>query len=404
ERAYPERILESDVKKILAAKPDLLITGAWYEFNLPYVLELAGRLKKESEIPIIVGGPVASSMGARIIHGFPQIDICVTGEIEHSLRQVIETIKKGTGFETVEGLVFRKDGETISTKPQKIPFPVSEANIPDFSAIMDIKNYSMIPIQTSRGCANNCGFCTSEKQFPGLRQKPVEKVIEEIMYQKAKYRKQVFQITDNNFTSNNRYVEEFCRLLKKEGVDIQWNCFSRTDTASKQLIDQMGAAGCREVFYGLESANHQTLRLTNKSRFPSDYLQHAKKIVAHTNQVTTSKVAAIIGFPWETKKDMLNTIGFMDSLQSAENHLSKLVILPGSAFWNNYQRKRIKLFKMNNLTWLRQQLFSENYTDTPWIVPGAYLPKNNHLDADELEHFIISKVMTVNEKEKYLKA
>ena len=77
-----------------------------------------------------------------------------------------------------------------------------------------------------------------------------------------------FLFVDDNFTLNNKRVIELCRRIRKENMDIEWFCDSRVDHVNYDMFREMVKAGCRCLYFGIESANKRILDYYNKGINP----------------------------------------------------------------------------------------------------------------------------------------
>jgi len=84
---------------------------------------------------ILAGGPHPSLVGVEFLQHFPAFDAAVRQEGEMVLVQVLEAIAKGKPFNTIGGLIHRKNGEITDNGPggyvhnlDVLPFPHEAAN------------------------------------------------------------------------------------------------------------------------------------------------------------------------------------------------------------------------------------------------------------------------------------
>ena len=62
-------------------------------------------------------------------------------------------------------------------------------------------------------------------------------------------------VVDDTFVLSRPQVMEFCQALQKAKLGLQWACYARVNLGDEKLMEQMAQAGCKEVFYGLESGS-----------------------------------------------------------------------------------------------------------------------------------------------------
>jgi len=62
-------------------------------------------------------------------------------------------------------------------------------------------------------------------------------------------------VKDMSFGAPPGHAREFCGLLARPGVSMNWNCYARLDSLDVPLLESMHRAGCHLVQMGLETAN-----------------------------------------------------------------------------------------------------------------------------------------------------
>jgi len=204
-----------------------------------------------------------------------------------------------------------------------------------------------------------CSFCAWTTLYPGKCYRAIkpQKALEEIGRLIGKY--QVKEIMDDSGTFPvGEWLQEFCQGMIERGYaqKIRISCNLRLNAGLSQKDYQlMGRAGFRFILYGLESANQKTLDRLNKNL----------KINQVEPALSWAKMAGLnphltvmVGYPWETKKDVLKTLvfakslfkkGLIDSLQA-----TLVIPYPGTSLfkeakkngwlktedWNKYDMRR----------------------------------------------------------------
>ena len=54
--------------------------------------------------------------------------------------------------------------------------------------------------------------------------------------------------------------------MNKRKLNIIWRCTSRVDRLTKEMLNQMYAAGCRSISFGVESGDDKILKKMVKGR------------------------------------------------------------------------------------------------------------------------------------------
>ncbi len=164
-----------------------------------------------------------------------------------------------------------------------------------------------MPIYTTRGCVYDCDFCSVSKFFGRTyRYKPIENVLKEIETTNA----ESYFFTDDNIICNRSYAEELFKELAKLKNRPRWFSQASTNLVDKpELISQASKAGCRNLFFGVESIFQDTLASINKKiNNPSRYVDLYQNCMAEGIQPWFSM---IFGFDHDTVESAWETVQFL---------------------------------------------------------------------------------------------
>jgi radical SAM superfamily enzyme YgiQ (UPF0313 family) len=111
----------------------------------------------------------------------------------------------------------------------------------------------MMNLQTQRGCAQGCCYCT----YPVIegrahRRRPPEIVAEEMAQLEAQGAKYVF-IVDSVFNSSPQHVVETCEAILRRNLNLRWACFLRPQGLTPSLMHLMVRAGLTHIEFGSDS-------------------------------------------------------------------------------------------------------------------------------------------------------
>ena len=259
------------------------------------VREVIRRCKKLNA-KMVAGGPLLTSE----YEEFEEVDHLVLDEAEITLPLFLEDLGKGCA----------KHIYTSKERPdiRKTPLPAWP--------LLDMKKYTTMSIQYSRGCPFDCEFCDIiilNGHEP--RTKSKHQVLAELgaLYNRG-WRAGVF-IVDDNFIGNKR-------KLKQEILPaiIKWqkerrHPFALSTQASINLADDeelmrlMATAGFDSVFVGIETPNEESLVECNKHRNRDrDLVASVKMIQNHGLQV---QGGFILGFDSDPASIFKSQIDFI---------------------------------------------------------------------------------------------
>jgi len=331
-------------EQIKRNKPEIVgITGTTSNFE--NIMNIASLVKSiDDNTKVIVGGPHASIMPETCFIN-NTIDYAVIGEGEIIAKELIDKIYSGGNVKDVKGIVFKSNGKIIKTQNHEMIKNIDSLPLPAYH-LLPMKYYrpyatfdvgrrfsSMI---TSRGCPFSCTFCSSSAMFGHIyRTRSPKRVIEEIelLYEKYKIRHIYFQ--DDEFTLSNERTKKICDMINERKLDIIWECLSRVDNISKDLLVKMKKSGCVSIIYGVESGCLKTLKKIKKQIS----LKQAKNACKYTKNLgIQTKVSFIIGFPWESMRDIKDTIEFAKGLNADIAYFNVLTPYPNTEIYNDIKR------------------------------------------------------------------
>ena len=331
---------------IMKEKPDIVGMTA-FTMEIETVLKCAKIIKETNkDATIIVGGPHITNDPIGTLKN-ENIDFILRGEAEISFFKLIEEVKKEhKDLSNIPNIGYKENGEVVINQMEfypnidEIPFPDYELmKFDEYPKLYFMKRFPVASIMTSRGCPYSCNFCsaprTSGKKF---RARSAKKIIEEIKFLKDKYKIKEFQIWDDNFTIDKSRVFEFCDLLIQEKINLPWWCPNglRIETLNEELIRKMHASGCYSMTFGIESGSEKIQRDMNKNLD----LEKTKEVIKIADKVgIRTQGFFIIGYPTETREDILKTIRFSRELPLKRASFSLFQPLVGTEIYETLEKE-----------------------------------------------------------------
>ena len=286
------------------------------------------RLDKKWNGKIIVGGP-HTSVGADTIPDY--VDYIVIGEGEITVMEIIDG--------SVQGRIIQgKRVEDMDT----LPMPAWEefVDLPyDWSAPWGI-SYPTYTMNTSRGCPFNCTFC-SVKAIWGrtYRYMSAERVVNDIRYVQKKYGAKCIYFREDHFTLNKKRTVEFCDMLLKNNIKIDWMCETRVDHLDDfEYQNLMSRAGCKAFYIGVESGSQRMLDFFKKGERVEQFIKAFD--IARKLEIKTY-ASFVVGAPTETDDDLQKTYQLIERIKPDYKSMNIFTGLPGSELYD--------FTKMNNL-------------------------------------------------------
>lgn len=280
------------------------------ESNLPLALELARRIKNElPAVKVILGGPGVHWAADRERIG-PEADLCVIGEGELTLPEVLAALREDKEFASIPGVAVPQNARWMSSPPREAIADLDMLPFPEFADLpLHLYRTSQFPLLLGRGCVNRCTFCNDHRMAPGYRAVSPSRLFEHLRHLKQRFGAFAFSFNDLLINADLPRLRRFCELVVAAGERLAWTgqCLVRADMTVEdfRLLKQ---AGCVSLVFGIESFNDDVLRKMGK-RFDAAtatlILQRAKDAGLEV------LVNLIVGFPGETAESFAETCGFV---------------------------------------------------------------------------------------------
>jgi radical SAM superfamily enzyme YgiQ (UPF0313 family) len=311
-------------------------------------LEFARRAKEiNPDLLTVFGNYHATFNAERILKKDRSVDVIVRGEAEQAVLGLADYVNQKRGLEEIAGITFRDKNRVISTPDAPLMSNIDALPIPDrdltcaeyASDIFGVKvaTRRFTSVISSRGCPFRCAFCGCRKFARGVwRPRSVENIMKELLLLYSKGFRQ-FLFVDDNFTLNLRRVQKLCQEIRREKLDIEWFCDSRVDNCQLEVFRDMVKAGCRLLYFGVESGNQRILNYFNKGITPDQ----TRRAVESARKAGIDVIVGsfIVGSPDETKSEIETTLKFAWELDIDVPQLNLLSAFPGTDVWNDMVAK-----------------------------------------------------------------
>jgi radical SAM superfamily enzyme YgiQ (UPF0313 family) len=216
-------------------------------------------------VKVVAGGPLFTMEFEK----YPQVDYFVLNEAEETLAPFLRDLEQGQAQRVYASSDFPDIHQT--------PVPLWK--------LANLKHYSTVSIQFSRGCPFNCDFCNVTSLLGHLpRTKTAVQIIAELdsIYALG-WRNSIFFV-DDNFIGNKKYIktEVLPALIEwrkgKTGVPFSTEV-SINLADDPKLLSLMVQAGFDTVFVGIETPNEDSLTECSKSQNKGRNLVESVKIL-----------------------------------------------------------------------------------------------------------------------------
>jgi radical SAM superfamily enzyme YgiQ (UPF0313 family) len=292
-------------------------------YNVHFLLEdvkndVIDYCKKDFSGPIIIGGPSVGISGSEMLEYF-DLEYAVRGDGETVMSEFVKRIENHLPLEGLKGLIIRRNSMIIQdAEPNRVtdldalPFP----KLPRYLNLNLYRRYgSPLLIQTKRGCAFNCAYCTYNqiegKQYrlrnPKLIADEIELLVKESGINHIEFADSIFNVPLS-------HAKQVLRSVIEKNLNLKLHTMGLTPAAvDEELLNLMKEAGFNEVDIGVESTSDTVLESLSKNFKIGDIIKTAdllnKKRIPATWFI-------ILGAPVETRETVFKTLNSLRGIIS----------------------------------------------------------------------------------------
>lgn len=311
--------------------------------NFPFVVRTAQRLKAlQPGRPVLLGGPHATIVHRAALERFECFDVVLRREAEETLPLALGALAgehsllsvPSTTFRTASNSIFSTDGVGVIEDLDALPMPAYDS-YPIAQLELD-----EIRIEAGRGCPFSCTFCSTATFFGRqYRLKSPSRLLHEMDTLHATFGFRKFKLNHDLFTVNRKKVHAFCEAVRDRGYE--WSCSARMDCVDDELLSSMRAAGCRQIYFGVETGSTRIQDICRK-KLDLTLVDPTLDITERLNIRTITSFIA--GYPQETLADQDDTLDSVarlhlrpSGLNTGQLHL--LTPEPGTALIDEFREQ-----------------------------------------------------------------
>ena len=281
------------------------------QFLIEKVKQVVTVCRTLSASPIVLGG-AGYSMFPESALAYLEADYGVAGEGEMAFTNLLTHLHKNEDPSLIPGLYIKDQG---SREPKIWCKNLDKFFLPETSILSVSVSQShepWIPVQTRRGCALRCSYCSTSTIEGGILRKRSPEIVSSWLESWVNAGYANFFFVDNTFNLPPAYAKAICRKILKRKLDMNWRCIIYPDKVDKELVELMVAAGCRQISLGFESGSEQMLKNLNK-QFTLNDVSAVSEIFAE--QGIERMGFLLLGGPGETRQSVEESLAFADSLK-----------------------------------------------------------------------------------------
>lgn len=334
------------------------LTAMTTQANRAY--EIADLFRKKN-IPVVMGGIHASVLPNEALQ---HVDNVFIGESENTWKQFIVDFKNGATT------AIYKDAGLFDLSNSITP----RYELLNYKQFLEIENYfKLLPVQATRGCPHDCGFCVTSKFYgKKIRKKPIQQVVNEIKRLQELNYDSILLFVDDNLFVDRKYAKELLKAI----TPLKIRYFAQTDVKvadDQELLELAYNSGCFLMFIGLESIKTTSLENLSSNNWKRKQVDNYKSAIeAIQRNGIVAMGAFVLGFADENMADIDDLKNFViDS--KIPPQFTILTPLPGSDIYNQMKSE--------------DKLYADTFWDQCSFLNLTY--KHSNFKKKELEDKVI---------------
>ena len=360
------------LKEVEDFNPDLLGFAAHAVQTFRDMLAWAEKFKKDTGLPLLVGGYEAKIYTDEIME-HDCFDYLCFGEATSFIPPFLNAAERGKDYDKVPDLMFRSNGSLVKTQDGP-HMPFSEHPIPDRSIFPNELYYSQVSQRhnftigmSEVGCPYPCSFCSM--RHTGFDARTAEQVVEEMEISYNEFNIREIDWFDPIMLHNRQRMLDMSKLIIEKNLDVIWSTRTRVDSLSfhrtdgepdEELIQAVAEAGCRRLFLGIESGDDEVLAMMRKKQVTTHQKKLLDCLVAHGIRPLGF---FMVGAPGDTKQTVKKSIRFACSLPLEYAQFTLTMVKPHTELEKEY------IIKATGVDYWREYVrgtVEERLLPTPW--------------------------------------
>ncbi len=339
-----------------------IYTNLMTKFNVLKMIEAC----RAAGAKVILGGPEPASYAEQYLaHG---ADVIVVGEGELTMS---ELMSKGLDdLRSIAVIIFRgDDGAAVRTAPRPyikdldaLPFPDRDAI--DMDRYVDVwrtrHGMGSVSLICARGCPFHCQWCSHAVYGNSHRRRSPGNVVAELEMLIERYRPDQVWYADDVFTIHRKWFFEYAALLEQRRIKIPFECISRSDCLTEDIVNKLADIGCYRLWLGSESGSQRVLDAMRRGVKVEDVQAKAKLLQSRGIQVG---MFIMLGYEGETLPDIEATTEHL-KISSPDVFLTTVAYpIKGTGYYQKVE-KRVLV-----------QAHWDQHSDRDLSVAGRYSPR-----------------------------
>ena len=301
---------------LLEYRPEVigLYTNLMTKLNIIDIIKFI-RSRSELENTVIsLGGPdVRHNITDYLSTG---ADVTVFGEGEQTMLEIVKAVNEGVRkeFAHIDGVAFLSEEHgVIKTAERKKIKDINDLPLPNRKKInmqlyldtwQEAHGQSAMTVSTQRGCPYTCKWCSTAVYGQSYRRRKPSNVAQELKLLKETYKPDSIWFVDDVFTVSHKWLKEFRDEVIKQDALIPFECITRADRMSEDVVKWLKEAGALRIWIGAESGSQKVIDLMER-RVDVSTVRNMIHLTKKNGMQAGTFI--MLGYPGETEEDIVAT-------------------------------------------------------------------------------------------------
>jgi radical SAM superfamily enzyme YgiQ (UPF0313 family) len=300
---------------------------------------------------VIMGGPDPTGIPERYLYfqneaGEHPVDIVVFDEGELTIMELADHLFRRGDYtremRDIAGLRLRAEGganEVVVTAPRQLiadldslPFPARD--LVDFEPYREnwrkAHGYWSLSLINTRGCPYACAWCQKAVFGRTYRSRSAANSADELRHIKETYAPDQMRIVDDITGVNKGWVPKWRDEIMARDAVMPFECLTRVNLATEEMLSALQGAGCRKIFFGAESGSQKVLDAMNKGAKVQQIYRAAE--LCHRLGINTY-FFMMVGYLSEEMEDLRLSARMLRETLPDEFSTTIAYPLPGTTFY-----------------------------------------------------------------------
>ena len=193
-----------------------------------------------------------------------------------------------------------------------------------------------------------------------FRARNPKNVVDELEWLRDTYGAEAFAFYDDTFTYDNKRAVAICEEMRKRKFNLPWDCRTRVDRVSPELLATLRNTNCLLIHFGVESGSQKMLNVMRKG---TTVEQNATAIKWAKEAGISVAISVVVGYPGETPEMLEETLEFIRKTEPDYLYMCEAVPYPGTEMYN----------VVKNLGWAMSEDWSQFHEQTQ-VFKNPLLP------------------------------